>query len=109
MTPVSGLADWTLVVYTARIEHMGRKSKCMEQNVGEENVFTYWQVWNHDNQGIMERSLFPKDVAAKSICFRQYGRLKQMSSSVLPNSCISSQIDSVCGVTGVVFLIISGV
>ena len=49
MTPVSGLADWTLVVYMARIEHMGRKSKCMEQNVGEENVFTYWQVWNHDN------------------------------------------------------------
>lgn len=49
MTPVSGLADWTLVVYMARIEHMGRISKCMEQNVGEENVFTYWQVWNHDN------------------------------------------------------------
>lgn len=46
---VSGLAGWTVVVHAARIELTGRKSKFIEQRVGEEDTFAYWRVWNPNN------------------------------------------------------------
>lgn len=45
----------------------------------------------------------------ESICFRQYGQLHELRSRDPLNSCISSQVSDVCGVRGVVFLIVSGV
>lgn len=55
------------------------------------------------------KELAAQGCCSESICFTEYGGPGSISLKVLPNSYISSQIDGVCGVREVVFLIISGV